>query len=122
MLLLGDSGAGKSDLALRLIDSGAMLVADDRVNLVAVAGQLLASAPESIAGKIELRGVGILTLPHLQNIPLKLAVSLDKSRTQERLPEPAFFDCLGVRLSLLSLHPFEDSVCAKIRLYLQHGI
>jgi HPr kinase/phosphorylase len=121
VLLLGASGSGKSDLSARLIDSGATLVADDRVNLVAQGGQLLASVPHSIAGKLELRGVGIIDMPYAKETALKLAVTLDNWGEQERLPEPAFFDCLGLRVPLLSVQPFEDSACAKIRLFLQYG-
>jgi HPr kinase/phosphorylase len=119
VLLLGPSGSGKSDLALRLIDSGADLVADDRVNLVAKSGQLLASPPAPIAGKIEAHGIGILGLPHVQDIPVAVVFDLTKEMNRERMPEPAFFDCLGVRVPLLSLNAFEGSACAKIRLYLQ---
>jgi HPr kinase/phosphorylase len=119
VLLLGPSASGKSDLALRLIDGGAVLVADDRVNLLAKSGQLLASVPVPIAGKIEARGVGILELPYVQDIPVALAIDLAQEKNRERLPEPAFFDCLGVRVPLLSLDAFEGSACAKIRLYLQ---
>jgi serine kinase of HPr protein (carbohydrate metabolism regulator) len=119
VLLLGPSGSGKSDLALRLIDSGASLVADDRVNLVVKSGQLLASPPAPIAGKIEAYGIGILELPHTQEVAVSIAVDVTPQKTIERLPEPVFFDCLGVRLPLVSLNAFEGSVCAKIRLYLQ---
>ncbi len=122
VLLLGNSGSGKSDLALRLIDDGAKLVADDRVNLVASGGQLHASVPQPIAGKIEVRGIGILTLPYVQNIPVKLALRLEPGQVQERLPESSFFDCLGLRVPLLSFNPFEGSACAKIRVFLQYGI
>ncbi|MGE3652127.1 MAG: HPr kinase/phosphorylase, partial [Reyranellaceae bacterium] len=68
VLLRGDSGAGKSDLALRLIDGGARLVADDRTDLMREGDLLIARAPTSIAGLIEARGLGILRLP-----PEKLA-------------------------------------------------
>ncbi len=122
VLLLGPSGSGKSDMALRLIDSGAQLVADDRVNLIARGGLLLARCPEPIMGKIEIRGMGIFTLPHIQDVPVKLAVNLDSSITPERLPDPTFFDCLGLQVSLVSLSAFEGSSCAKIRLFLQYSV
>ncbi|WP_448586208.1 HPr kinase/phosphorylase [Thermaurantiacus sp.] len=84
LLLLGRSGAGKSDLALRLIDRGAVLVADDRVALTATDGALLASPPPRIAGLLEVRGVGILSLPFLTDVPLRLALDLDSP--PERMP------------------------------------
>ena len=89
VLLLGESGAGKSDLALRLIDDGAKLVADDRCNLFSRGGKLFASAPASIAGLIELRGICIEAMPHARNAAVAMAVRLGQN--QRRLPKPAFF-------------------------------
>lgn len=81
VLLLGAPGAGKSDLLLRLLDHGYALVADDRVE---IAGGV-ARAPSVLAGLIEVRGLGILRLPHLAEVRLALAVELAPS---ERLPRP----------------------------------
>lgn len=89
VLILGDSGAGKSDLALRLIDGGAKLVADDRTELYVARGRLCARAPKSIAGLIEVRGLGIVALPFAKSATLVLAVKLQRLRT--RLPEPRFY-------------------------------
>ena len=89
VLILGDSGAGKSDLALRLIDGGARLVADDRTELYVARGRLCARAPKSIAGLIEVRGLGIVALPFAKSVPLVLAVALRRPRT--RLPAPEFY-------------------------------
>ena len=75
VLLLGGSGAGKSDLALRLIHDGATLVADDRVVLTVKASKLAASAPPTIAGLIEVRELGIIKLP-ARAATLALAVQL----------------------------------------------
>lgn len=119
ILMLGESGSGKSDLALRLIDGGATLVADDRVDVRMQGNALIASAPEKLQGMIEARGVGILTLQHTPEAPLALAVKLVERKDMERMPDPQFFDCLGHKLPLLSLHAFDASAPAKIRLYLQ---
>lgn len=82
VLLTGKSGSGKSDLALRLIDRGAMLIGDDYVD---VGGDgPLASVKTEIAGKIELRGVGIIEMPHVASSPLRLVVELGADG--ERLP------------------------------------
>ena len=89
VLLLGDSGAGKSALALRLIDGGAKLVADDRCDLFSRAGKLQARAPASIAGLMEMRGIGIVAMPHAKDAPVMLAVRLGKNR--QRLPKPVFY-------------------------------
>jgi hypothetical protein len=85
VLLLGPSGVGKSDLALRLIDDGARLVADDRTLLFAKAGTLYAKAPASIKGLLEIRGVGIVKLPVHTNVRIALVVRL--GREGARLPE-----------------------------------
>jgi len=119
VLFLGESGSGKSDLALRFIDSGAKLVADDRVHIHSENHQLIASAPEKLRGLIEARGIGILTLPYAPNAPLMLAVKLVLREQVERMPLPQFFSCLDLQLPLLSLHAFDDSTPAKIRLWLQ---
>jgi serine kinase of HPr protein (carbohydrate metabolism regulator) len=84
VLLLGKSGAGKSDLALRLIDEGATLVADDRTILFAKKGLLQARAPDSIRGLLEIRGLGIVTLKSRANVKISLVVRLGKE--DERLP------------------------------------
>lgn len=89
VLILGGSGQGKSDLLLRLMDEGARLVADDRTELYAVKGRLCARAPKSIAGLIEVRGLGIVAQPFAKSAVLALAVRLG---TPERLPERAFFE------------------------------
>ncbi|MHA1114324.1 MAG: HPr kinase/phosphorylase, partial [Alphaproteobacteria bacterium] len=73
ILLRGPSGSGKSDLALRLIDGGAVLVADDQVSLELRDGGLFASPPAATAGKLEVRGVGIVTVPFDEEAPMRLA-------------------------------------------------
>jgi serine kinase of HPr protein (carbohydrate metabolism regulator) len=85
VLIGGRSGAGKSDLALRLIDRGAVLISDDYTFVRRVSGQAMASAPERIVGKIEVRGVGIEEIAHVQNVPVALYVDL--SAEPVRLPE-----------------------------------
>jgi serine kinase of HPr protein (carbohydrate metabolism regulator) len=82
VLILGESGAGKSDLALRLIAMGAVLVADDRCDL-------FVSSDALHAGMIEIRGVGIVRLPWKADARIALAIRLDASGAITRLPEPA---------------------------------
>ena len=121
VLLRGESGAGKSDLALRLIDGGARLVADDRTDLVREGDRLVARAPATIAGMIEARGMGILLLPPERlatEATVVLIVDLVDSSSVERLPEASREELLGVSLQRVSLAPFEASAPAKIRLAL----
>jgi HPr kinase/phosphorylase len=89
VLLLGPSAAGKSDLALRLIDDGAKLVADDRTLLFLKQGALHARAPDSIRGLIEVRSVGIVKLPVRASVRIALVVSLE--REGPRLPKPQVY-------------------------------
>lgn len=117
VLLLGPSGAGKSDLALRLIDGGAKLVADDRTDLSVQNGKLLASAPATISGLIEVRGLGIVTVPHVKRVPVVLAVRLGHAGA--RLPEGQFYAFEGAQpVPLMTMEGGEASAPAKIRLAL----
>jgi serine kinase of HPr protein (carbohydrate metabolism regulator) len=118
VLLRGPSGSGKSDLALRLIDGGARLIADDQTELTRVSDGLLARSPASIAGRMEVRGVGILRVPTMPSALLRLVIDLVAPDRVERLPEPQFCDYLQCSLPLLALAPFEASAPAKIRLAL----
>ena len=125
-MIMGPSGAGKSDLALRLIcgpihlPSGwranaepprqATLVADDQVIVVARAGQLMARPPAVLSGKIEVRGVGIVTLDAVApaETAIALAVALGPARTIERMPdEDAQTVIAGIAVPLLRLSAFE---------------
>jgi serine kinase of HPr protein (carbohydrate metabolism regulator) len=84
VLIEGESGAGKSDLALRLIDRGATLISDDYTLLQRAGGELIASPPDTIAGKIEVRGLGLLETPYVEKIPVALLIRLTDA--PERLP------------------------------------
>lgn len=117
VLLLGPSGAGKTDLAIRLIHAGACLIADDRVQLTAASGRLHASAPENLREVIELRGIGLIRLNAGDAAPLSLAVTCTPL-TPERLPPPSYFEAEGLRVPHISLDPFHASAPARLALYL----
>jgi serine kinase of HPr protein (carbohydrate metabolism regulator) len=121
VMLRGAPGAGKSDLALRLLDGGARLVADDRTDLTVEQGRLVARPPAILAGLIEARGIGILRLPAdslLPAAPVALVVDLVAAADIERMPAPQAETLLGVAVPRLSLAAFEASTPAKIRLAL----
>ncbi|HEX4113434.1 MAG TPA: HPr kinase/phosphatase C-terminal domain-containing protein [Stellaceae bacterium] len=119
ILLRGPSGSGKSDLALRLVDGGAKLIADDQTELRDIGGAARLSAPATIAGRIEVRGVGIVVVPHQASAPLRLVVDLEPAATIERLPEPAWFRFFAYDIPLIALAPFEASAPAKLRVALR---
>lgn len=164
VLLMGASGSGKSDLALRLIHDGALLVADDRVDISIISSplvgegdaehrvggdtstnhqppttnqdapllnppplnqrlggrRLVASCPPSLQGLLEVRGIGILQLPHQANVPLGIAVDLVERGAVERLPQPAWFEHAGHRIPRYALHAFDASAVAKIHALLRY--
>ena len=120
VMLRGPSGSGKSDLALRLIDGGAVLVVDDQVRLSVEDGsdgsRLIARAPGAIAGLLEVRGIGLVPVPCVASAPVALVVELKPGGEIERMPEPATCAYLGVRLPLIALDPFRQSAAAAVRL------
>jgi HPr kinase/phosphorylase len=119
ILLRGRSGSGKSDLALRLIDGGALLVADDRVALSLETGRVVARPPAALAGYLEIRGVGPMPVPSVAAATVSLVVDLADRTTIERLPVPRSCAYLGVILPLAALDPFEISAAAKLRMMAQ---
>lgn len=116
VLLIGPPGSGKSDLALRLIDGGATLIADDRVEIERRANGLIASAPRRIAGLLEVRGIGIARLTAAAESAVALALEMSAPEKIERLPPTLTWECLGIELPLIKLDPFAASACAKVRL------
>lgn len=118
VLLEGPSGAGKSDLALRLIAQGAKLVSDDYVELAAKGGALIAAPPRRIAGKLEVRGLGLVELPYRGRATVALAVELVARGQVARLPDETTKNIAGVAVPVLRLHAFDASTPAKIRLAL----
>jgi serine kinase of HPr protein (carbohydrate metabolism regulator) len=115
VLLQGPSGAGKSDLALRLLDSGGELVADDYVRIEVEQGALYASAPPTIAGLLEVRGLGIISVSFAERAPLKAIVMCVEPEMVPRLPDSQTVNIHGVSLPRYALAPFEPSAAAKLR-------
>ena len=117
VLLRGPSGSGKSDLALRLIDGGAKLVADDHVELsLDAAGRVMARVPKPLAGLLEVRGIGILRMETVRTAPIGLVVDLTPDDQVERLPEIETCVLLDRHIRRLALAPFHCSTPAKVRL------
>ncbi|WP_294235472.1 HPr kinase/phosphorylase [uncultured Sphingomonas sp.] len=114
VMLRGASGAGKSDLALRLIDRGATLIADDYVRAGVEDGHLHVSVPDRIAGLMEVRGVGILPMPYRPSARIALVIELVAA--EDRLPEPDETVIAGVPLPIYRLTPLSASAPIKVEL------
>ena len=117
VLIEGPSGAGKSDLALRLIDRGALLVSDDYTLVRRKGAGLVASAPATIAGKIEVRGIGIVDMPQRDGLPVALLVGL--GGPVDRLPADGMTRTIaGIALPCVALAGLEASAPIKVELAL----
>jgi len=120
LLITGPSGSGKSDLALRLIDGGALLVADDQVELLTRNNHLIARCPDNIIGLIEARHIGVLQVPHAGSALIAAVLEPGEPATLERIPQPAQITLLGLPRPLLRLPYLHASTPAKIRLWLSN--
>jgi serine kinase of HPr protein (carbohydrate metabolism regulator) len=119
-LIEGASGVGKSDLALRALEQGFRLVADDRVVTFAAGGRLYGRAPESLSGLIEIRGLGVAAAPAISFAEIALIIRcVVGPEGVERLPEPRFEPILGVDVPVFDLWPREPAAPLKIRRMMQ---
>jgi len=117
VLITGLSGAGKSDLALRLLDRGFTLVSDDQTIVKRQGDRLIATAPPTIAGKLEIRGVGIVEMEHERDVPVALVVELTSE--VQRLPDDSRErPILGVSIPLVSIDAMTASAASKVALAL----
>jgi serine kinase of HPr protein (carbohydrate metabolism regulator) len=117
VVIMGPSGAGKSDLVLRLIDRGFTLVSDDQTLVKRDGERLIASAPPNIAGKLEIRGIGIVDMETVSDMPVALLVELTSEI--QRLPDDSRErPILGVHLPLISIDAMTASAASKVGLAL----
>lgn len=125
-ILKGPSGSGKSDLALRFIFAAwpgvkPRLVSDDQIRVTLREGTLIAAPPETIAGKIEVRGLGIVEVPYQREAQISLIVRLADKRDVPRMPpSPPEMDTIcGINVPVMTLSPFEASAELKLRLAIE---
>lgn len=116
VLLRGRPGSGKSDLALRIMDAGGRLVADDQVVLRLQGNRLVAGPPPTLAGRIEVRGIGIVAVPHEPQAAIGLVVDLVAAEAVARMPEAESCRLLGTSVPRVKLAPFTASAVAKLRI------
>ena len=117
VLILGDSGSGKSDLALRLIDNGATLISDDVSICKKNLNNIYLYCPPETKGLLEVREIGIITVPFVERIKLKLVVNL-KSKNNERFPQDNYSKILGIKIPLINIDGKNSSAVAKIKVKL----
>ncbi len=120
ILIRGISGCGKSDLSLRLIHMGSGLISDDQTAVIKKDDIIILNAPETIAGKIEIRGFGILNIAYDKNIVLRLIVDLLPVDQIERMPMQNYDIILDVKIPILQLNAFEISAVEKIHIILKN--
>jgi serine kinase of HPr protein (carbohydrate metabolism regulator) len=117
VLIAGPSGSGKSDLALRMLDRGFTLVSDDRTIICKEDGKLFAAAPDTIKGKLEVRGIGIVDMNEVQDVPVALMVEL--ATEIERLPDDSRDRAiLGIGVPLINIDARTASAPSKVALAL----
>lgn len=117
VLITGSSGSGKSDLALRLLDRGFRLVSDDQTLVSRDGERLVADAPPNIAGKLEVRGIGIVEMDRVSEVPVALLVELTSD--MERLPDDNRERViLGVKLPFVTIDAMTASAPSKVSLAL----
>jgi len=118
VLISGPSGSGKSDLALRLLDRGFTLVSDDRTILCKQGGKVIASAPDTIKGKLEVRGVGIVEVESVTNVPVALVVELTSDI--QRMPDDSRERLiLNTGIPLINVDAMTASAPSKVALALE---
>ena len=113
VMITGPSGSGKSDLALRLLDRGFILVSDDQTIVRRTGSRLIAAAPPTIRGKLEIRGVGIVDMAHVEDVPVALVVELTSDI--RRLPDDSRErPILGIGVPLISVDAMTASAPSKV--------
>ena len=117
VLITGPSGSGKSDLSLRLLDRGFALVSDDQTIVKKVGTRLTATAPPTIRGKLEIRGIGIVSMTPVDDQPVALVVELTSDI--QRLPDDSRErPIMGVPVPLISIDAMSASAASKVALAL----
>jgi HPr kinase/phosphorylase len=118
ILIMGCSGSGKSDLALRLMNKGAVLISDDYVDVRTDNGTLWAYTPKNIEGLIEVRGVGLMEVNYEKSCELHIVLELVAREDIVRMPEKYFYEYSGCKIPLLKFDGFAVSSVAKIKFIL----
>ena len=117
LMITGPSGIGKSDLALRLIDNGATLISDDITMCKKVGNDLRLFAPKNTKGLLEVREIGIINVPYVENVRLLLIISLSKNNVN-RVPKKRYKIINGIKVPVFGLYGNHPSAVVKIKVKL----
>ena len=121
VLIEGPSGSGKSDLAIRALDEGFRLVADDRTLIFNARARLFGRAPPALRGLIEVRGLGVLREPSIALAEIVLSARcVDDPGGVTRFPPPTSERRLDSNIPGFDLWPFEPAAPAKLRRALEY--
>ena len=118
LLICGPSGSGKSDLCLRMIEAGAAFISDDQTVLENKKGKLTARCPASIKGLLEIRGIGIVEMPFIDETEISLKLSLKSLDQIDRMPEKQTEFIEGIEIPVFSINAFSASAIIKIKMML----
>ena len=118
VLIIGEPGAGKSDLAMRLIDSGATLISDDLTICKKINNSILyLYTPPEIKGLIEIKEEGLLTVPYIDGIKLSLVVELSNDNVSDQ-SENCSCKIMGVRIPKIIVNSKSSELAANVKIKL----
>ena len=120
VVILGKSGTGKSNLAIKLISMGAKLISDDQSLLKLTENKIIISKPETTPNFIEARGIGLIEVPFVVSAKLFCFVKITNLELN-RLPNAKNKYCFGKKIKMIEFNPFYNNESALF-MSLRYGV